>query len=307
MIILLLLLTFNFVHAQAEESNKPFVIGKLSCQLGNNLFQVAATCAFAWDHDADPYFPDLLSEKDSDMAINYSHVLFRCNAERPKGKVSKSWKLPKHYNLSYFPIPYTPNMSIQGTFQSEKYFSHYRSELLELFAPGDGDLAYIKDVYGDILAHPNTVGVQLRWFGVKKDAVWWPYLTQYGYDYFQKAMELFPNALFVISTNDIEFARKNIPEWVENVIFLEGEPHYIDFFILSMCKHNIISNSSFGWWAAWLNKNPNKVVVVPRYWINPQLHSYMSLDEVYPKEWIQLDTYYEKPQNHIKKITRSQY
>ncbi len=111
---------------------KPFVIGKLSCELGNNLFQVAATCAHAWDHGAVPYFPDLVNH-DNGMPLNYAHVFFRCLAEAPNSPIRYQWKLPSSSNFCYTPIPYVPDMLIEGTFQSEKFFKHYRERLLDLF------------------------------------------------------------------------------------------------------------------------------------------------------------------------------
>ena len=43
---------------------------------------------------------------------------------------------------------------------------------------------------------------------------------------------------------------------------------YLDMFLLSQCKHNIISNSSFGWWGAWMNENPEKITIAPNVWLN---------------------------------------
>ncbi len=292
----LLLVVPIFVGAE----QKPFVIGRLNCQLGNNLFQVATTCAHAWDHGADPYFPDLVTKLSDGMPTNYAHMFFRCCTKMPKSPVLYRWQLPRFHYYNYCPIPYHPNMEIEaGTFQNEKFFAHHRKRLLNLFAPHPADLAYIKKKYAYILNHPSTVGVQMRWFGCKKDEAWWDFLIQYGYDYYDQAMSLFPeDTLFVVSCNDLEFARKNIPEWVKNVIFLEGEPYYIDFFILSLCKHNIISNSTFGWWAAWLNRNPNKIIVATQHWIDPKYYDTCPVD-VWLKDWIRLDAKWGKPQDSI--------
>ena len=78
------------------------------------------------------------------------------------------------------------------------------------------------------------------------------------------------------------FAKANIPCVGRNVIFIEKEPMYVDFYIQTLCKHNIISNSTFSWWGAWLNKNEDKIVVRPKRWVKDD-----ELEE--PKDWIKVD------------------
>ena len=75
------------------------------------------------------------------------------------------------------------------------------------------------------------------------------------------------NAIFFLFTNDINWVRDNIYE--EGMIIVDcnkGNRDYQDMFLMSQCKHNIIANSSFSWWGAWLNKNPEKIVISPKRW-----------------------------------------
>ena len=58
---------------------------------------------------------------------------------------------------------------------------------------------------------------------------------------------------------------------------------------MSLCKHNIIPNSSFSWWAAWLNKNPNKIVIAPEKWFTKE--SGIPSDDIIPKEWIKVKNF----------------
>ena len=107
---------------------------------------------------------------------------------------------------------------------------------------------------------------------------------QYGKDYLEKATAQFPDdALFVVSSDNPDFVKERLPARLKNLIFIENEPHYINLYLLSLCKHNIISNSTFGWWAAWLNQNPNKVVICPTPWVNPR--SPNSSEDIYPPTW----------------------
>ena len=62
-------------------------------------------------------------------------------------------------------------------------------------------------------------------------------------------------------------------------------PDYEEMYLMSLCKHNIIANSSFSWWGAWLNQNPNKIVIGPKQWLVNK--SSEELD-IMPKEWIKM-------------------
>ena len=177
------------------------------------------------------------------------------------------------------PIPYHPNMKISGYFQPWMYFDHYHDRLVSLFAPSAADMRYIKKKYSTLISQPDTVGIQIRYYF--EDPYTYP---QYGKDYLEKAMALFPdNCTFVVSSNRIEFAKNEVPTTGRTVIFLEDEPAYIDFFLLTLCKHNIITNSTFGWWSAYLNQNPDKIIVCPKIW------SAYDTTDLCPDHWIKIE------------------
>lgn len=268
--------------ADAHGTVKPYVIASVYAQMGNNMFQIATACALAWDNDAEAYFPDLLTNQLDKIPFNNQHMFFRCATKPPEQPLSASFSEP---SFAYSKIAFYPNMHINGFFQSEKYFKHHQDKLLELFAPHPDYAAHIEKKYGEILKQPNTVGIQIRWYYEDPTGA---IHIQYGRDYLDKAMHLFPeDSVFIVSSNNVALARQNIPNWAKNVVFLENEPHYIDFFVLSLCKHNIITNSTFGWWAAWLNKNPEKKIVAPRVYLNP--NSAIPTQDMLPDSWVKLD------------------
>lgn len=276
---------FFFLQAAVAEE-KPYVIGKLISQLGNNLFQVAAASAVAWDNGAEPLFPDFDLVQYPWLEKHYSHVFFRCSNKHPEHPIEFYWQEP---SFAYHPISFHSNMMTTGYFQSEKYFVQHRERILELFAPRKDDATYIQNKYGALLDSSLTVAVQIRLYW--EDAEGNSY-NQYGKDYFTKAMDLFPaDTLFIVSSNNLEFAKRCLPE-SHNIFYLQDEPDYIDLFILSRCKHAIISNSSFGWWAAWLIQNPEKKVVCPAVWVNPKWP--LPTQDVCPDEWIKLEARYGK-------------
>ncbi|MDN3506018.1 MAG: alpha-1,2-fucosyltransferase [Simkaniaceae bacterium] len=268
-----LILGFQPLEAK-HKREKPYVVGSLLGQLGNQLFEVATASALAWDNDAEAYFPDFLP-----YSNEYRHVFFRCNIKPPKKKVTYKWKTEP---FGYQPIPFISGMKLSGYFQNEKYFAHYRDRLLKLFSPRLDDLEYIQKKYQWILEHPEAVSVHLRYYRAEKpdDEAF----LQYDRAYFEKAMALFPDScVFIVTSDNIPFARENIPADKGNVFFVENEPYWIDFYLQSLCKHNVISNSTFSWWSAWLNQNPDKIVVRPKDW----LAGYPDIGG--PDDWIKID------------------
>ena len=76
-------------------------------------------------------------------------------------------------------------------------------------------------------------------------------------------MDCFDGCVFLVFSDDIEWCKSNIKaNYIEYVQYDEN----IDLILMSKCDHNIISNSSFSWWAAWLNKNENKIIKYPNIW-----------------------------------------
>lgn len=94
-------------------------------------------------------------------------------------------------------------------------------------------------------------------------------------EYYKKATDYFinriPNCSFFIFTDAPAEVQHILPKHITYEIISTGEnDEWFELFLMSQCKHNIIANSSFSWWGAWLNSNPNKMVVAPARWTNQE-------------------------------------
>ena len=105
--------------------------------------------------------------------------------------------------------------------------------------------------------------------------------------YYQKAIQYirqyYKKPVFLVFSDDLDWVKSNIP--VEGEVIYVNEDKkmqdYEELLVMSKCKSNIIANSTFSWWAAWLNQNKEKYVIAPKLW-------FPGLEGIVPKEWIML-------------------
>jgi hypothetical protein len=111
-------------------------------------------------------------------------------------------------------------------------------------------------------------------------------------DYITRAMKEFdPETVFFVfsdSPKDIAWCRENIK--AKNIEFSKAESDLWDFAAMSFCDHHIIANSTFSWWAAWLDPKLTKRVVVPSRWDSPQSAAKMPTDDLIPSSWVRINT-----------------
>ena len=264
---------------------KPFVTVDIRYELGNQMFQIAATVACALDNDYDTYFPDLQRCSYWGIPENYKHVFFRLNARMPPSEAAYVYK----DGGGVFPIPARPNMRMEGFFQSEKYFAHHKEKILQLFAPSHDILDYLHLKYENILSHPCTVALHVRTY--IKDYGHLPTKDELhsfaGVEYYKKAVALFPqDALFVVCSDDIKWCKENLTGIAPHMVFIENNKYYHDFYLMTLCHHVITANSTFSWWAAYLNRHENKKIVTLDNWFGIWWAG--NTNNIVPKDWIRL-------------------
>ena len=172
----------------------------------------------------------------------------------------------------------------EGNWQSEKYFLKYRKELLQLFIPKNPRNRYIEEIR-EKMKNSNSVAIHVR----RGDYV--SIGCNISMDYYDKAIALMVNKIpnnpdFWIFSDDIAFCKEYFKKY-ENIVNLyylnyQSDNYTVDdMYIMSACQNNIIANSSYSWWGAWLNSNENKIVICPQLG--------MWTGDFYPEKWIKID------------------
>lgn len=267
-------------------SKVSFVEGSLVAgRLGNQFFEVAAALSLAMDHNVEAYFPDFKLKKTEGVPVYAEKVFFRVNQNKPPSKPFYTYA--ENADFIYYPIPYKPRIKLHGYFQSELYFKHNWAKIRPYLEASDSIKTYLNEKYPYIINHPHTVGLHIRDYNNENawlSNVFWA-LDE---DYVLRAMDQFEEgALFVVFSDNMDRAKQILAHTYRPLIYIEDEKDYHDLYLMSFMKHQIISNSTFSWWAAYLNDNPDKKVVAPKKWFKPTYH--VKSDYIIPDSWIQLD------------------
>lgn len=189
-------------------------------------------------------------------------------------KFSKKYFFQKEFRFYPELLSTLPkNIYLRGYWQSEKYFVDVKDEVRNAFT--FDPFTESKNITAAAqMSKENSVSIHIR----------------KGKDYLQKRMTYgtCPLSYYIDAINYIKhnvdnpsfYVFTDNPQWVnEKLNFINytlvdwnpvsGEKNYRDIQLMSCCKHNIIANSSFSWWGAWLNKNEDKIVIGPKTWFNP--------------------------------------
>jgi hypothetical protein len=176
----------------------------------------------------------------------------------------------------------------RGTWQSELYFQEAKDKVRQT-------LVFRKELLSEetkkITKEMNTVqsvSIHIR----RGDYLSYQYANGFAGvctpDYYLRAIEYIKGKMdspqFYIFTDDKEWVNVNFPlENATYVVHNTGKDSWQDMYLMSQCHYNIIANSSFSWWGAWLNANLDKIVIAPKIWWR-----LFENDDVVPEEWIRL-------------------
>lgn len=261
---------------------------ELNGRVGNHLFQIAAGASLAKMNNTDfrvvCHRDYKLAEPDNcyieDYIKQFSDNLYRkitIENERPV-----CYSLYNELSYNYSPILYTNNILLHGTFQSYKYFD--RSTVSDLFEIPISVKSYIDSKYGELIKLGIT-SINVRRGDYCKQPHKYPICGMY---YFKKAINFIgAEKRYLIISDDITWCKRHFIG--SNFYFIDDEEPIVDLYIQTMCKNNIMSNSTFSWWGAWLNNNPNKIVICPDPWYGRSIYTRLDVSDLIPKEWIKIE------------------
>jgi len=256
-------------------------------QLGNQMFQYASLMGIAKNRNFDWAIPP--REEFGARYNTWHNNIIRSIYDCFKLGSAKNQKIIEG-PVVMEPTPYfseelfnrcSDNISIGGYLQDERYFNHIKKDIINEFDFLDN----IKEISNPIVEKyrdVKKVSIHIR----RTDYLHHPDVravpTLY---YYAEAMSLFDDVTFFVFSDDIQWCKAQSIFHGKNVIFSETNNPYVDLYIMSLCEHNIIANSSFSWWGSYLNKNPNKKIIAPpkHRWLN-----YRDASHMYLENWIVL-------------------
>ncbi|TAN12864.1 MAG: alpha-1,2-fucosyltransferase [Chitinophagaceae bacterium] len=296
------------------------IITKLVGGLGNQMFQYAAGRYLAIKHGVklklDRNFFELYRGIKGVTQRNFELNVFNFPCEIASyEEIKKYKKKDRHYetiisNLLYFigfplQVYYAESgfsynaifnklpakTYIDGYWQSEKYFKNIENIIRKDFQFKE-QFSLENERVATQIYETHSVGIHVR----RSDYAFNKEVNQIhgtcSLSYYNKAIDIInskvSNPYFFVFSDDVAWAEANLHVNQFPVQFINhnyGSSNYRDMQLMSLCKHNIIANSSFSWWGAWLNRNPGKIIIAPKKWFNdPSINT----NDLIPENWIKL-------------------
>ena len=183
------------------------------------------------------------------------------------------------------------NTLFYGYWQTELYFKKYEMLVRKQFSFNPFTES-LNMYYCDKMKKENSVSIHVR-----KGKDYYQWRSTHGiceYDYYKRAInyikEHVAQPVFYVFTDNPEWVRDHFTEFDYTLVNwnpIKGKFNYRDMQLMSCSKHNIIANSTYSWWGAWLNNYPNKIVVAPLKWTNGDDPSMVD-NNIVPESWVKI-------------------
>ena len=273
------------------------VVIKLQGGLGNQMFQYAIAAILAKKNKTKVIIDDSIfnirektlgyTPRDFELSIFKKSFNFAKNSdlllfEKPSvlNKIKRKIQLNYPKISTEPPFGFLPNLNqvkapvyLKGYFQSYLYFSGFEDFVMDLFQFPIDNLSKENLDLIPVLKNKNTVAIHIRRGDYITDAQTNQFHGTCSMDYYLKGIAAITskikNPMLVFFSDDSAWVKNNFEKVPFDKIFIshnKGANSWIDMYLMSICSHNIIANSSFSWWAAWLNRNKDKIIVAPKKW-----------------------------------------
>lgn len=292
------------------------VVAQITGGLGNQLFQYAAAKALSLHHKVPLLFevstfyrdelPDLEVPRNfelyhfkgiTEQIMAVDDVKSRFGVEKnsfihrkaiPAYKKKIYTEPYYHYDKNFFRS--RKQVFLKGGRQSEKFFKRYEDDIRNCVQLKEYLYENVIDA-AITLRSQNSVSVHIRRGDYLRKQIILEWHGVMSKEYYAKAFQLLASKTKNLSvyyfTDDPDWVAENLLPLLDGKI-LSGtvtKSHYEDLYLMSQCKHNIIANSSFSWWGAWLNNNPEKIVIGPVKWFDK---GYKDTQDVIPDNWYKI-------------------
>lgn len=282
------------------------IIIEVSDGLGNQMFQYAFARAWSIENNDTLFISKRMLKKDPvgrkygldhfalkesvDLVDLHALIYVRYIFKLIIGKILRILKInPQiiNYYISYnkrgnFIPSYQRNkLNLYcGIYQSELFFQKHKDQIMKDFVLVD-ELTESEEVMQNRMKSGTAVCVHMR----RGDYVNSPRHYVCDEEYYNKAIakmrELRPGCHFYIFSDDMNWVKENYKS--TDITYVDvGENEFSDLKLMSSCKHFIISNSTFSWWAQYLSTNEDKIVIAPNRWLNG---INIKLDDIFQKNW----------------------
>jgi hypothetical protein len=196
------------------------------------------------------------------------------------------------YDNTAYNIP--NNVYYVGYFQSYKYYTNMEDRIKECFKFKQELLNARTVKTKNELTDKHTISVHIRRGDYVTDSTTNENHGLCSMEYYNTCIDLMmqrvDNPVFVFFSDDIEWVKNEFGNRNLNSVFIDfntGSDSWMDLYLMQHCKHNIIANSSFSWWGAWLNHNSSKIVCAPNNWFKKK--EIDIIDDLIPESWLRID------------------
>ena len=248
-------------------------------RLGNQLFQYAFLRETARRLDTKFFCPKWVGDDIFNLIDGNERASEPTGIMQHYDPYPKAGFIPEALNIKN-------HTDIQGYFQSEKYYSD-KQLVRSWYEFRSENITEVDKRYGDLF-HDNCISLSLRIdsdYRNNRD-----YFPLYPLSYYIKALDVItPKEAVLVFSDRPDLARDFFGTQQSNkLIFVNDLTGPQQLYAMTQCRANVITNSTFAWWGAWLNKHPEKIVVAPRYWNRPGVTN--TIEDIICEDWVKVSS-----------------